>query len=208
MDPSVQAALISSTVALAVAVIGVIATGVAQVLGSKTAHANALALFKRQDEEQAEIRSKEAMERRRTAFLADRRAVYAKFLVGKRRLKDEMTNFEKFKTKSEELKTKAAALAAEPAGSPGQAERLAELNGELDALTPRIHAADETIKDASREVVSTVEEMFMLAPLDVVSAAADWANATADNDQQLHTRFLNAARLDVGAEPLAGLPAV
>jgi len=207
MDPSVKAAWISSSVALAVAVIGVIATGIAQVRGSKTAHANALDLFKRQDDEQAVIRSREAMEQRRTAFLADRRAVYAKFLVAKRRLKDEMTNLEDHKAKNEELKTKAAALGAEPAGSPGQAERRAELNGELDSLTPRIHAADETIKDATRDVISTVEEMFMLAPLDVVSAAADWANATEGNDQQLRIRFLNAARLDVGAEPLAGLPA-
>lgn len=63
------------------------------------AHANALALFKRQDDEQAEIRSKEAMERRRTAFLADRRAVYAKFLLAKRRLKDATTKIEELKKK-------------------------------------------------------------------------------------------------------------
>lgn len=206
MDPSVQAAWISSTVALAVAVFGIIATGVAQARGSKTAHGNALALFKRQNEEQTEIRSKEAMERRRTTFLADRRAVYAKFLVGKRRLKHEMTNFEELKAKHEELKTKAAALGEEPDGSPGQAERLAELNRELDEQSPRIQDADETIMDASREVILAVEEMYMLAPLDVVSAAADWANATEEDYQQLHTRFLNAARLDVGAEPLVSPP--
>jgi len=92
-------------------VVGVIATGVAQARGSKTAHANALALFKRQDDEQDEIRSKEATERRRTAFLADRRAVYAKFLLAMRR-------FENEKIKIQKLKKRYQVLGAELTGSP------------------------------------------------------------------------------------------
>jgi hypothetical protein len=208
MDPSVKAAWISSSVALAVAVIGVIATGVAQTRGSKTANANALALFKRQAEEQSEIQSKEAIERRRTAFLADRRAVYAKFLVEQRRLKAEITKIEELKTKNEEFKRRLASLREEPAGSPRLAERVAELDGESAALSPKIDAAHEAITVASREYMLTLEEMFMLAPLDVASAAADWANATEGNDPQPRARFLNAARLDVGAEPLPRLPVV
>lgn len=208
MDPSVKAAWISSSVAVAVAVIGVIATGVAQTRGSKTANVNALALFKRQAEEQSKIQPNEAIERRRTAFLADRRAVYAKFLVAKRRLKAEMTEIEELKTKSEELKRRLASLREEPPGSPGLAERVAELDRESAAISPTVNAADERFTVASREFMLTLEEMFMLAPLDVASAAADWANATEDDDPQLRSRFLNAARLDVGAEPLPRLPVV
>jgi hypothetical protein len=200
--------VISSSVALAVAVIGVIATGVAQTRASKTANATALALFKRQAEEQSETQSKEAIERRRTAFLADRRAVYAKCLVAKRQLKAEMTKIEEIKTKSEEIKRTLTSLGEEPAGSPGLAEQVAELDGESAALRPKVHAADESVTVASRELMLTVEEMFMLAPLDVVSAAADWASATEENDPEPRSRFLNAARLDVGAEPLPRLPVV
>lgn len=198
MDPSVKAAWISSSVALVVAVIGVIATGIAQVRGSKTAHANALDLFKRQDDEQAVIRSREAMERRRTAFLADRRAVYAKFLLAMRRLEDS-------KTKIQELKKRYQALRAEFERSPApDATRLSELNVELDAAVPRIDAAHDTQEESSDNVALTLQEMFMLAPLDVVNAAADWHNAE-DKDPQLQASFLNAARLDVGAEPLPRL---
>jgi len=205
MDPSEKAAWISSTVALAVAVIGVIATGVAQARGSKAAYANALALFKRQADEQSEIQSKEAAERRRTAFIADRRAVYAKFLVAMRRLKEEMTKIEDLKTRHEESKKGFAAVREEPDDSPGIAERIAELDAELDADSPKIDAANQGFKDASREVIVTLEDLFMLAPLDVLSAAADWSNA-AEDDPELRVRFLNAARLDVGAEPLARVP--
>ena len=38
------------------------------------AHANALALFNRQADEQEKIQAVDALERQRTAFLADRRA--------------------------------------------------------------------------------------------------------------------------------------
>jgi len=192
MDPSVKAAWISSSVALAVAVIGVIATGVAQVRGSKAAHANALALFERQDEEQAEIRSKETMERRRTAFLADRRAVYAKFLSAKRRLKDETTRIEA-------LKKRYAILTAEPTGDTGR-------NAELTRAPKIIDSAYDIRTEVYNEVVLALEEMFMLAPLEVVDTAADWHNAAGENEAQLHAHFLNAARLDVGAEPLGRLP--
>jgi hypothetical protein len=200
MDPSVKAALISGSVALAVAVIGVIATGVAQVRGSKTANANALALFKRQDDKQADIRFKEAMERRRTAFLTERRAVYARFLLAKRHFEDD-------KTKIQELKKRHQTVRAEYAGSPRpDAKRLAELVAELDAASPKIDAAYDKQKESQDDVALTLQEMFMLAPLDVVNAAADWHNAKEGNDPQLQANFLNAARADVGAEPLARLP--
>lgn len=192
MDPSVMAAWISSSVALAVAVIAVIAAGVAQARGSKTANANALAFFERQNEAQAEIRSKEAMERRRTAFLADRRAVYAKFLSAKRRLKDETS-------KIEGLKKRYATLAADPAGHPGW-------SAEVDAAPQIIADAYDAQSEASDEVILALEEMFMLAPLAVIDTASVWHNATGDNEPQSHADFLNAARLDVGAEPLGRLP--
>ena len=75
MDPGVRAAWISGTVALAVAVIGVIATGIAQWWGSNKAHANAPAIFEVQAAVQNRIRAEEAVERTSTTFLADRQAV-------------------------------------------------------------------------------------------------------------------------------------
>jgi len=77
----------------------------------------------------------------------------------------------------------------------------------LDAVFPKIDAAYDAQEKFTEDVGLTLLEMFMLAPLDVVNAAAAWHNAD-DNDPQLSARFLNAARLDVGAEPLVRLPGV
>lgn len=199
MDPSVMAAWISSSVALVVAVFGVIASGVAQGRGAKTAQGNVIALFKRQAEEQESIRVKEAIERKRTASLADRRAVYARFLSTKRRLKDRTAGIERLKKKYE-------ALRVEAAGNQGwrDAERLAE----LDDAFPKIEEAYDAEMEASDDASLALQEIFMLAPLDVAKAANAWHYTTEESEATLHGRFLNAARQDVGAEPLEGLPAL
>jgi hypothetical protein len=196
VDPSEKAAWISSCVALVVAVIGVIATGVAQWRGSKTAHANALALFKRQADEQAQILSTEAMERRRTASIAERRTAYAKFLRAKRRLADETY-------KLKQLKERFEAIGAERADDSGwDARRVAE----LDAVIPKIDAAHDAVSDASDDTELSLQEIFILAPLGVADAAIAWHHHAEHNDPVAHSRFLNAARTDVGAEPLDRLP--
>jgi hypothetical protein len=193
MNPSVKAAWISSSVAVAVAVIGVIATGVAQWRGSNTAHANALALFNRQADEQEKIRAVDALERQRTAFLADRRAVYAKFMRAMRHLQDETT-------KHEEMTKNQAVTVAEPADSPERnAEHVAAPNSSLLETQPPFHRRME----AHDDVVLTLQEIFMLAPREVSDAAAAWYKARKDDDEpNTFALFLTAARLDVGVQVL------
>ena len=60
MEPRVQAALISGSAALAVAVVGVIATGVWQTVATRRAHRNALHLFAEQTQEQERVRQEQA----------------------------------------------------------------------------------------------------------------------------------------------------
>src|SRR5687768_2556753 len=69
MEPPVAAAVISSSVALFVAVLGVLATGLAGTRATTRAHANALALF-----------DKQADERLRLAHLEHKRDLYARLL--------------------------------------------------------------------------------------------------------------------------------
>jgi hypothetical protein len=193
MNPSVKAAWISNSVAVAVAVIGVIATGVAQWRGSKTAHTNALALFNRQADEQEKLRAVDALERQRTAFLADRRAVYAKFMRAMRHLQDETT-------KHEETTEKQAVTVAEPAGDP---ERNAEQPAALNSSLLETPAPFDRRMDAHDDVVLTLQEIFMLAPREVSDAAAAWYKARKDDDEpKTFALFLAAARLDVGVQVL------
>src|SRR5687767_2099800 len=85
MEPPVTAALISSCVALAVAVIGVIATGVVQTRATTKAHANALAMFEKEAAERVDMFTREVDEQRKLAHLAHKRGLYAQLL----RLMDE-----------------------------------------------------------------------------------------------------------------------
>jgi hypothetical protein len=196
MDPGVKAAWISSMVALAVAVIGVIATGIAQWWGTKTAHANALALFAAQAAEQNRIRAEEAVARNSTAFLADRRAVYAQFIRAMGRLKDAMDKYDK-------LTERQSALVAEPSDD---RERLEEQVGELGATIPEKQTAHESRMAAHEEVGLTLDEILMLAPAEVADAARSWYITRKDDYNNGYGLFVNAARLDVGAQPLVRPP--
>jgi hypothetical protein len=204
MDPGVKAALISSSVALAVAVIGVIATGIAQWRGSRTAHANALALFKQQAEvqerlraeeaaEQRRIRDEDAAERRRTAFLADRRVAYARFSGAMKRHSDAIKSYsavdDKYKT-----------------------DRVTDTPEEkaawLDSGTAEIAAAGQQMQETLNDVSSAIQDIMMLAPDAVYDAAQAWFDITLrddyrpgeDNDEYVtaSARFLFQARRDLG----------
>jgi hypothetical protein len=200
MDPGVKAAWISSTVALAlaVAVIGVIATGIAQWWGTKTAHANALALFKAQAAVQNRIRAEEAVERNSTAFLADRRAVYAQFIRAMSRLQDAVDKYD-------ELTEGQSALVAEPSGD---LESHEERVGELRAAIAEMQTAFESRMAAFEEVAMALDEILMLAPAEVADAARSWYLTWKDDHNNGYGVFVNAARLDVGAQPLVRPPLV
>lgn len=196
MDPGVKAAWISSMVAVAVAVIGVIATGIAQWWGTKTAHANALTLFEAQAAVQNRIRAEEAVERNSTAFLADRRAVYAQFIRAMKRLQDA-------KDKYDELTERQSARVAEPSGD---TERDEERLGELRAAIPEMWTAFESRMAAFEEVAMALDEILMLAPAEVADAARNWYLTWKDDHNTGFGVFVNAARLDVGAQPLVRPP--
>jgi hypothetical protein len=196
MDPGVKAAWISSRVALAVAVIGVIATGIAQWWGTKTAHANALTLFKAQAAVQNAIRAEEAVERNGTAFLADRRAVYAKFIRAMSRLQDAVDKYD-------ELTEGQSALVAEASSDQGRDE---ERVGELRAAIAEIQSASESRMAAFEEVAMALDEILMLAPAEVADASRSWYLTWKDDYSNGYVVFVNAARLDVGAQPLVRPP--
>lgn len=165
-------------------------------VGTKTAHANALALFKAQAVVQNRIRAEEAVERNSTAFLADRRAVYAQFLRAMSRLQDA-------KDKYDELTERQSALVAEPSGDQ---ERDEERVGELGATIPEMQTAFESRMAAFEEVAMALDEILMLAPAEVADAARSWYLTWKDDYNNGYGVFVNAARLDVGAQPLVRPP--
>ena len=184
-----NSAWINSVIPIIVAVIGVIGVMVAQ------GH-----LFERQAEQQKAVSGEEAIERRRTASLAERRAAYARFLSAKRRLRDKTALIGNLKRRGE-------ALVEEIASNP---EQHADWRKEHDAHFLEMGTVYDAREEASDDLVSTLEEIFMLAPLDVVDAAIAWHYHTdakePEKEAQAHSRFLNAARQDVGVEPLDRLP--
>jgi hypothetical protein len=188
MDPSVKAAWISSIVALAVAVIGVIATGVAQWRGSRTAHANALALFKRQSEEQAAIRAAETEEQRLSAFRAERKQAYAKLLrvVG-------MFDYDQ---------KVMGPLAAERDAADRRAQEGKQLDGD-DAVLSKFHEVQESIVRGAAELFEAQETVKLLAPQPVRDAAVKWIDAVfyRHSTEGLEAEFLRVARIDVGSDP-------
>ena len=210
MEPVVKAALISSSVALAVAVIGVFGLIVAQGRAARSAQANLISVFEREAEEQKAIRAEEAIERRRTASIADRRVVYAKFLRAKTRLPEETHKRERLNQRFEALRPKPGGSLEEPGGSLEQrVQELADLTqrrADMDAVVPLLEAAYDAEREASDEASLTLLEIYILAPLEVVDAAVQWHHHSEANDPDAQARFFNAARADVGVEPLASLP--
>ncbi len=196
MDPGVKAAWISSTLALAVAVIGIIATGIAQWWGSNRAHANALALFEAQAAVQNRIRAEEAVERTSTTFLADRWAVYAQFMRAMKRLEDA-------KDKIDELTARLSALGAEPSSD---LERDRTRLAAFGATNAERQNAFDSRMAAHEEVAMKLGEILLLAPDEVADAARNWYRIWKDADNRGYGVFVNAARSDVAAQPLIRPP--
>jgi hypothetical protein len=188
MDPSVKAAWISSSVALAVAVVGVIATGVAQWRGSKTAHANALALFKQQAEEQAAVRAVEAEKQRRAAFLAERKQAYAKLL-----LVAALYDYDQKVMSS---------LRPEESAAHQRAQEGKQLDGD-SAVLAKSQEVKANIKRGTAELYMAQETVKLLAPRPVRDAAMKWIDAVfyRRTAAGLDTEFLRVARIDVGSDP-------
>lgn len=224
-----------TVIPLIVALIGVIGVMVAQGRA-----------FERQADEQKKIRAEESIERRRTASLADRRVLYAKFLRAKRRLPNETLKRQQVKERFEsisrepdaslvELGASAEVLDAsleelaarlvddergsleEPSGSYKQfAPRVADLArgvadlgravADMKDVVPLLEAAYDSEREAIDEADLALLEIYMLAPLEVVDAAVQWHHHSEANDPGAQARFFNAARQDVGVQPLDHLP--
>lgn len=77
MSEQLTVAVISGSVAVVVALIGIAGAIVAQLVTSRKAHRNALALFEKQANEQARVRLEDANRQDRHRFAADRRTTYS-----------------------------------------------------------------------------------------------------------------------------------
>jgi hypothetical protein len=203
LQPPVQAAVVSGLVAVGVSVVGLLGALVAQGISAKTAHKNALKLFKeqtadqlamfhRQIDEQNRVRAEDSLDRRRTTLLAAREDVYVTFMRLARRYWDTF-------------------LAADYSYN-----RLMETRAKGDA-TDEIHAnVVESSALEMQRIFPQLEEAFerlsLHAPNDVQEAATSWyeiivnAQSAGEAPQVADARyeFIRQARLDVGAEgPLA-----
>jgi hypothetical protein len=148
VDSAVAAALVSSGAALVIAVVGIVATGVAQARATKKAHKNALDLFDRQ--EQA---------RRRDAHLETKRDLYSRLPM----LVDEYGSA-KFLGEVAWENFMAALREGPDEETTGKAAR--EWRAVVDADKALIHSVEETI-----------EHVHLLAPKSVTDAAVAWVGA-------------------------------
>ncbi len=71
---------------------------------------------------------------------------------------------------------------------------------------PEVQTAFESRMAAHEEVAMTLDEIFMLAPAEVADAARNWYLTWKDDYNKGYGVFVNAARLDVGAQPLGLRP--
>jgi hypothetical protein len=186
VEPAVQAAIVAGSVALGVAVIGVIATGMAQVRGAKTAHANALALFERQADQQRQLHHAEARERTRLAHLEDRKSAYLKFQTA--------------------IDTRSYVTAKQT-----RIERELKTLEETD-IAERMRLLTETA-DLSNQIMSLLDDMLeamgliqLVAPQRVINSAVEWGEAARDSAPDMEEKrniFLDEARIDLGVHPRA-----
>lgn len=186
MEPAVQAATIAGSVALVVAVVGVIATGFWQARATKAAHANALALFERQATEQARLRAREAQERMNLAHLEDRKAAYLKMMIA-------VDNYQRLTPTIGELQAKVAAVRQ---ADPGDDSLVGLLEQQLAIINERGEALDLAL-DAAQMVT-------LVGPKGVSDAAGAWISGVRDNAQDLAQKravYLSEVRRDLGVEP-------
>ncbi|MBA2774335.1 MAG: hypothetical protein H0U36_09890 [Nocardioidaceae bacterium] len=183
-NPAVQAAWISSSAALGIAVVGVIATGVAQWLSTRRAHSNALALFKVQAQEANKARDAELEERRRVALLEARRMAYVRFLDSTRLFND--AERQRLRLRSEH-----PYLEQQAQGVPDEAT--------ADVRHDYLRLSSEAAKQGA-SAFSSYEEIALLAPSSVADAAVKFMNAIdgPGDVTRLRYAFLMKAKADVG----------
>ncbi|MEV5968135.1 hypothetical protein AB0L70_40590 [Kribbella sp. NPDC051952] len=177
MEPAVQASVIAGCVALAVAIIGVVATGAWQAKATRTANANALAMFER-----------DARTRMRLAHLEDRKSTYVSMFtaVFERRIaKDES------RTKHAERE---ALLSSEP-----ESPKLVPLTAECIELNKRVMALNDRL-------IAAAQMTQMISPTAVGLAAGNWLEAVLSghaDQKKLEVKYIAAVRADLGVEPEA-----
>jgi hypothetical protein len=187
MEPPVAAAVISSTVALVVAVVGVIATGLAQSRATTRAHGNALDLFDRQEKAHTLAREAQAAEHLRLAHMAEKRSLYV-------RLPTLLFKFQR------------AVLAEAAAQHEVDEEEAAEAEREVKTRqVPYENAASagHAVSSAYFEVAELLDTLQIMSPKPVADAAREWAMAVHNNDSQvdlevLQNEYLRWVRIDLG----------
>jgi hypothetical protein len=184
VEPPVAAAVISSSVALVIAVVGVIATGVAQSRATTKAHSHALELFDRQEAAQQRAREAEAAERVRLAHLVDRRNLYLRLPILLVKYADAVHEADVASREVDE---------AEAAGR----ERLRELIG---------HAGDASaaVVVVLDEMIEAVETLQIMAPQPITDVALAWMDAARESGPRAHElqrEYLRLVRADLGVEP-------
>lgn len=179
MEPVVLAALVSSSVALTVAVIGVIAAGLAQTRATKAAHANALDLFDRQVQRQRDSEEADRKLRLQLASLDDRKSTYVAFMTAidaRKELHDAM----------QEVDAKAESQ-ADPTAT---------------VLEERVKAHQRHLA-AHLNVQQALDRLLIVAPNGVVESAFKWLDVVRDEDANeelfvdARVVFVNAVRRDL-----------
>jgi hypothetical protein len=199
MSTQVTTALLSGGVALAVALLGIAGAIAAQLVATRRAFANSLALFERQHakQEASSKREREEATRREDArrFAEQRRTTYARFL----QLAGEIV------TAQEAVDAFADAR-----------QKSAEREGDAEAKQRAADHAGRKIADnldraqkASDQLPGIVAEIDLLGSADLraaastLSRATDWSSGAAREFPAAREAFLRAARheLAIGALP-------
>ena len=178
MTPQVWAAIVTSSVALVVAVIGIWSTGRAQTRGTDRAHRDALDLFKEQTAVQERARQQEAAERRRLADLDHRRETYARFDAAAQRWSSALRDLKNAEYKDDEQ----------------------TFDGERWLVASDVYAA------AKQEVDELWPALMIVAPDEVTGAAQHYRFAVAENTDTREPRleFIRMVRIDLCVVPERG----
>lgn len=160
---------------------------------AKTAHENALELFRAQAEQQATIRKEEAAQRLAESSLEDRRQTYVRLLhtVGNRQEMVKPTEEAKARARD----TQARMDAGEDV--PG-----------AQAILEEVNEARRRMEQLSDEVVESLTMVFVVAPLPVADAALtllDWARHEATDEYAPWQKFLDVARIDLGVPAMQSI---
>lgn len=170
MDTQVTTTLLSGGVALIVALLGIAGAIAAQLVATRRAFANSLALFERQNDAQERARTEEARREDARQYAEQRRSAYARVLRAAEDLRRAYSPAEQARRALQELQDEGV-----NSGNPDDAHAI-----RVEDARRALREAGDVWARRSQALEEVVDELELLASGDVFRAAGElWAAGTA-----------------------------